>query len=128
MLLLVKCYDNKMVMLPGVSYVGKPHMRLTNNNKKTLKFLKTIRLLTLRCWNIWLLGLGSTCGHRSRGWEPTALACSNKKSSTKNIFFFLMLVLLRRTSFLITFCGLYFSSDVKNVTIFHSAICWLLLH
>ena len=33
MLLLVKCYDNKMVRLPGVSYVGKPHMQLTNKNK-----------------------------------------------------------------------------------------------
>ena len=40
MLLLVKCYDNKMVKLPGVSSIGKPHMQLTNKKKIIKKKIK----------------------------------------------------------------------------------------
>ena len=36
MLLLVKCYDNKMVKLPAVSFIGTPHMQLTNKKKYCL--------------------------------------------------------------------------------------------
>ena len=47
MLLLVTCYDNKMVKLPGVSSIGMPHMQLTNTQNILYETYIKVCLVTI---------------------------------------------------------------------------------